>query len=367
MSKKSTPRNTYKYEALMRYAKILGFGDLHIKIDAETGLHAIIAIHNTQLGPAIGGTRLYKYSSTGPAMLDAMRLSYMMTLKAAVNRLPHGGGKAVLLMPRAIKDRNAYFRTYGDFVHELNGRYITAMDVGTTTEDMDVIAERTPYVIGATRTHKYEGDPSPYTALGVLRGIEAAVQFKLNRDDLNNTPVAIQGAGHVGAALCRLLSERGAKITICDKQTEAAELCASRWNATVVPPDEIYGVECDVFAPSAMGGVINFDTLSQLKAAIVAGSANNQLAHHKYGRILHQNGILYAPDFVINSGGLIQAAMTYDYQDEAIAIEKINNLYDTMLMLFERSARHDMPTDKIAEMIAKENIKTGVGHPIVTV
>lgn len=344
----------HPYGTIVRYARLLGYGEIHTKIDREVGLIAFIAIHSTKLGPAIGGTRFIRYPNTSLAIYDALRLGYHMTLKAAVSGLNHGGAKAVVIMPKNLKDRAAYFRSYGDFVHEMNGQYITAVDVGTTEDDMDIIAERTPYVFGAS--HLGQKDPSPYTAQGVLRGIEAAVKFKLSRDNIEGLHVAIQGVGHVGYELARLLTARGVKITITDPKPEVVQQCINQFGANAVPLDEIFDVACDVFSPCAMGGVINLGTIQRLKTSIIAGSANTQLAHRKYGHLLNDKGILYAPDFVINSGGLIYAATVYDYQNPEMAETKINQLYDTMLQLFERAATQNLPTHDVAETMARERL-----------
>lgn len=356
---KGQKQKDYQYDAIMRYARLLGFGEIHTKIDKKTGLHAIVAINNTQLGPAIGGTRCIVYPSTNLALIDALRLSYQMTLKSAISDLPHGGAKAVLAKPKIISDRAAYFRSYGDFVHSLDGRYIAAVDVGTDEADMDIIAERTPYVVGASGAHKEETDPSPYTARGVLRGIEAAVKFKLNRASLEGVHVAIQGAGHVGYDLTELLTNKGAKVSITDTKADVVRECAEKFGAIPVDIAKIYDVPCDVFAPCALGGVLNLQTISRLQAKIVAGSANNQLAHSHYGTLMHKKGILYAPDFVINSGGLICAAMMYDYRDVNKANAKINQLYDTLLQMFDRSLQENKPTQYVAEMMARERLRRG--------
>lgn len=344
----------HKHEVIMRYARLLGFGELHTKIDAVTGLNAVIAIHSTQLGPAIGGTRCFRYSTAGSAIIDALKLAYTMTLKAAVSDLPHGGAKAVLLKPKLIKDRKAYFRSYGDFVHEMNGRYITAVDVGTTEQDMDVIAERTPYVFGTTAVG--QGDPSPMTAKGVVRGIQAAVKYKLKRDNLENIHVAIQGAGHVGYYLSKMLHELGAKITIADPKPESVNRCIEEFGANSADIKEIYDVECDVFSPCALSNTINYDTINRIKAPIVAGSANAQLAHQKFAELMRQKNMLYAPDFVINAGGLIFAAMVYDTQDVEMANTKIDKLYDTLLNIFELADQKQKNTADIAEKMAKDKL-----------
>ncbi len=353
---KKTNKSFYRYESLQRYARQLGFGTVHFKIDKKTQLNAVIAIHDTTLGPALGGCRLYAYRSISPAIKDVLSLAQMMTLKSAFNDMPHGGAKAVLLKPKQIVDREAFFHSFGDFVHDLNGRYITAIDVGTSTDDMDLIAERTPYVIGAAKTHRNERDPSPCTAQGILYGIEAAVFFKLKRRDLAGIHVAIQGAGHVGYHLAKLLIPRGALVTICDVNPESLQRITAELKVNVVAPEEIYQVQCDIFAPCAMGGVINAQTFPLLKASIIAGSANNQLAHHLFGKHLHEKGILYAPDFAINAGGLISAAIDYTYRNPRMADEKIAKMYDNMLHLFERSTQENLPTTQMAETIALEKL-----------
>jgi len=356
MALKNQGKRFYRHEALMRYARILGFGEIHEKIDNKTGLHAIIAIHSTKLGPAIGGSRFFRYHAAGAGLKDALRLSYMMTLKAAVSNLPHGGAKAVIIKPYEIKDRKALFEAYGDFVHEMNGRYIAAIDVGTSTEDMDIIAQRTPYVIGATKLGKADSDPSLHTALGVLHSIEAAVKFQMDKDNLEDVRIAIQGAGSVGYHLTKLLSERGAEITISDPKRGAIQRCIDEFGIKGVDINEIYDVPCDIFAPCAMGGTINTDTIKRLQCNMIVGSANNQLSHRRISEILEEKGILYAPDFVVNSGGLINAAMVYDYQDPSIADAQIAKLYDTMLNLFERSKREYKSTTIIAEQVAREKL-----------
>jgi len=345
----------YKHEALARYAKLLGFGEVHERIDDKSGLHTIIAIHSTQLGPAIGGTRFFAYSSIGAAFKDVLRLSYMMTLKSAISNLPHGGAKAVIIKPNPIKDRELLFKAYGDFVHELNGRYITAIDVGTSNEDMGVIATRTPYVAGIS-TLDLKNDPSLYTARGVLQSMLAAVQFKMKRNSLAGLRVAIQGAGNVGRYLCDLLNQQGADIIITDLNTASAQHCSKAFHATVVGLDEIYEVPCDIFSPCALGGTINAETIPRLNCAMVIGSANNQLSHEKVIHLLEKKDILYVPDYLANSGGLINAAMVYDYQDIARAEEQIIQLFDSTLHLLERSHTENKSTTFIAHQIVKERL-----------
>ncbi|HEX4044747.1 MAG TPA: Glu/Leu/Phe/Val dehydrogenase dimerization domain-containing protein [Gammaproteobacteria bacterium] len=343
-------------DSLMRYAEFLGYGETHIKIDQKTGLKAIIAIHNLKRGPAIGGCRMVAYSHVDKAMEDALRLGYMMSFKAAINNLPHGGAKAVLIKPPVIKDREAYFEKFGEFVHELGGRYITAIDSGTNMTDMDIVAKRTPYVTCTTKQGGDE-DPSPMTAIGVLRAIEAAVKFKLHRDSLAGVHVAIQGAGHVGYWLAKDLHERGARLTMADINLPALQICVEQFGATICPPEAIYDVEADVFAPCALGSVLNRDTIKRLRVPIVAGSANNQLAHRHYGSLLHERDILYAPDFLINAGGLIHVAVLYDHGDIQRSLQQIDQIYETVYDIFERAAHENRSTNDIAEAIALERLK----------
>jgi leucine dehydrogenase len=342
-------------DSLMRYAEFLGYGDVHTKIDEKTGLKAIVAIHNLNRGPAIGGCRMMTYQTVDKAMEDALRLGYMMSYKAAINNLPHGGAKAVLLKPKVIKDREAYFEKFGDFINELGGRYITAVDSGTSPIEMDIISRRTPFVTCTTKLGG-ESDPSPFTSLGVRRAIEAAVKFKLNRSSLEGTHVAIQGAGHVGYSLAKDLSERGAKLTISDINIKALQRCVDEFGATVCLPDEIYDVDADIFAPCALGATLNLNTIKRLKVNIVAGSANNQLAHHHYGALLHERGILYAPDFLINAGGLIHVAVLYDHGDLEKSVEQIKQIYNTVYDIFERSKHENRATNEIAEKIARNRL-----------
>lgn len=346
-------------DSIFRYAELLGFGEFHVKIDHSTGLHAIIAIHSLKRGPAIGGCRLIHYEHADEALVDVLRLAQMMSYKAAICDLPHGGAKSVIMKPRVIKDREAFFKAFGDFVEEQNGRYVVAVDSGTEPTDMDIIATRTRYVT-CTTFGGYAGDPSPYTALGVRRGIEAAVKFKLGKTSLQDIHVAIQGAGHVAFFLAKELHKLGARITVCDTNQAAIDNIINEFGTeviAVVEPEEIYEVPCEVFSPCALGAVLNLANINKLKAPIVAGSANNQLAHHHHDLVLHQRGILYAPDFVINSGGLIHTAAIYDHGDEEKANAQIYNLYNTLMNIFERAKLENKPTNEVAEIIAIEKLE----------
>ncbi len=342
-------------DGLFRYADFLNFGQVHIKFDHATGLKAIVAVHNLKRGPAIGGCRLIHYPTTDAALEDALRLGYMMSFKAAISNLNHGGAKAVLIKPKVIKDRKAYLEAFADFVNSLGGSYITAVDSGTSPEDMDIIQQRTPYVT-CTTSSGVGGDPSPETAFGVRRGIEAAVKFKLDRDNLDGIHVAIQGAGHVGYYLAKELSERGARLTMCDVNQKSLQRCVDEFGVAICAPDDIYGIKADVFAPCALGAVLNLHTIKRLQVPIVAGSANNQLAHQHHGVLLQERGILYAPDFLINAGGLIYVAAAYDHANVELARQQVSNIYDSAMDVFVRAAEQNAATTEIVEKMAIERL-----------
>ena len=343
-------------DELLSYAKKLGFGELFFKIDQVNQLCAIIALHSTRLGPALGGCRFIEYTSIELAIHDALRLAQGMSYKAALANLPLGGGKTVLMRPKQLSDRTAYFRALGRFVNELKGRYIIAMDSGVVIEDMDSIALETPYVV---TTSKHKGNPAPYTALSVLYGIEAAVKFKFHRDNLEGVHVAIQGLGHVGFALANALHKRGARLTVCDNNTELMQRYAKDLQASVVRPEEIYAVECDVFSPCALGGVLNDESISMLQAAIVAGSANNQLAEPQHAETLHRKGILYAPDFVINAGGLIYAYAEYQNRlNREHVVQQISTIYSTLLEIFKNADEKNKSPSIIADSLAKSRLNS---------
>ncbi|MBA2711247.1 MAG: amino acid dehydrogenase [Tatlockia sp.] len=335
------------------YAIQHGFGDLHFKVDNETGMKAIVAIHNTNLGPALGGCRFIEYPSISSAIYDAMRLAKGMSYKAASVNLPLGGGKGVIIKPKTPYNREAYLHAFGKFVNELGGRYITALDSGTELKDMDIIAQHTPYI--ASLSH-YNGDPSPFTAKGVLRGIQAAVEFKLDKQKLEGLHIAIQGLGHVGYALASFLHELGVKLTVADINASAVERAVKAFGAEAVSPDLIHKVPCDVYSPCALGSVINDITITQLQAPIIAGAANNQLAQSYHGELLHEKGILYATDYVINAGGLIYAASKYLHTSEQLVSQQIDGIHTSLLVIFSRAQRENRPTNEIADLMAQEKL-----------
>lgn len=341
---------------LFTIAEALGVGELHIRNDKKSGLKAIIAIHSTKRGPALGGARLLAYPTTAAAVTDAMRLARGMSYKAALANLPLGGGKAVIILPENEIHRELLFECFGEFVDNLNGRYITAIDAGTEVNDMDIVATRTNYVTSTTPQSGHNGDPSLFTATGVRRAIQAAVQWKLGRDSVEGVHVTIQGLGHVGANLAKQLAELGARLTVTDINAKNIQHVVDDFGATAVEPDEIFDVKCDVFAPCALGAILNEVNIDHLRAPIVCGAANNQLSHRADGQLLYDKGILYAPDYAINSGGLIHVAASYFNQPREQANQQIENIYDTVTEIFERSANEDKPTHIIADALARERL-----------
>ena len=341
-------------ENFIEYGVQRGFGDIHIKMCPKTGMHAIVAIYSTELGPALGGCRFIEYSSPFAALYDAMRLARGMSHKAAVVGLPLGGGKGVIVKPKNDFDRKAYFEAFGKFVDDLGGRYITAVDSGTTLDDMDVIHTQTDYIASLSKDN---AEPSSYTSDGVLKGLQAAVKHKLGKDSVEGLHVAIQGVGKVGFGLAKHLHQLGAKLTVSDINQEACHQAEAEFGASVVDNNHIHKIECDVFSPCALGGVINDNTINELRTSIIAGAANNQLARSYHGHVLHEKGILYAPDYVINAGGLIFASSFYFKNESSIVENQISNIYESMLTIFDRSASENVPCSVIADTIAEERLQ----------
>ncbi len=343
-----------EHDDFLEYALTHGFGDLHFKTDPKSGMKAIIAVHNTKLGPALGGCRFIEYPNLSVAINDAMRLARGMSYKSALANLPLGGGKAVIIKPPHAFDREAYFHQFGEFVQELNGRYITALDSGTHLSDMDIIAQHTPYVASLS---SYNGDPSPSTALGILRGIQAAVLFKLDKDHLRGLHIAVQGLGHVGYALVNYLHELGARTTVADIDSNVTARAAKEFGSNVVDTHDIHKVPCDVFAPCALGAIVNDVSIKQLQTTIIAGAANNQLAHTYHGQQLHDQGVLYAPDYVINAGGVIFAANKYLKTSEQHVSAQVDGIGTALMQIFKRSSIENRPTSEIADVMAQEKLK----------
>jgi leucine dehydrogenase len=338
------------------------FGEVHFKVDKATQLKAIVAIHDSRLGPALGGCRFIEYDTDAEAFVDALRLARGMTYKAALAGLPHGGGKSVLIRPKQRFDRVALFRSFGKFIADLRGHYITAEDSGTGLEDMEIIRTMTTHVTGIDPSHGGSGDPSPFTALGVRRGIEACVKFKLGKSDLKGVHVAVQGVGHVGYYLCKELHAAGATLTVADVDKLKSERARREFGAAIVDITRVAEVDCDVFAPCALGAGLNDDTIPHLRAPIVAGAANNQLAQPRHGDDLHARGILYAPDYAINAGGLINVAQEVKGYDAKLSRENTLKIFDTIWDICDRSKRLGAPTYKVADIMVEEKL-AAVGRP----
>ena len=330
--------------------------------DRKANLRAVIAIHNTTLGPALGGARMWTYASDADAVRDALRLSRGMTYKAAVAGLNLGGGKAVIIGDPNKDKTEGLFRTYGRFVEGLAGRYITAEDVGTSVQDMEWVRMETKYVTGIDRALGGGGDPSPVTAYGVYHGMKACMKEHTGSDSLRGKKVAVQGAGHVAAALCDHLHGEGAKIFITDLYEEKVKAVVDRTHAKYVSPEKIYDADVDIFCPCALGAILNDKTIPRLKAAIVAGGANNQLADEKkHGGMLKKRGILYAPDYAINAGGLISVAGELAGYTRERAMTQAEGIFDTIGRIFSIAKKEKVLTFEASDRLAEERIAQ-IGH-----
>jgi leucine dehydrogenase len=329
--------------------------------DPESGLKAIIAVHSTALGPAVGGTRMWDYASEEDAVRDVLRLSRGMSYKNAMANLNLGGGKGVIIGDSRKTKTPALMRAYGRFIDSLGGRYITAEDMGMTTADMAQVASQTRYVAGLDEGDAASGDPSPFTSHGVLSGIDAAVSHQLGRDNLNGIRVAIQGVGHVGYVLAEELVRRGAEIIVADVVQENVQRAVAELGASAVSVDEILFQEVDVLAPCAMGAVINDQTLPLLNCSIIAGSANNQLASASHGQALRDKGILYAPDYVINAGGMISVANEVHgvLVSAGEAMKMVEEIGQVLRRIFADADAQGKPTEFIADQTAEALIAAG--------
>lgn len=341
----------------------LGYGQLHMAVDRASGLRALIGLHSTRLGPAIGGSRIYHYADEQAAVQDVARLARAMGNKAALARLPHGGGKAVIWATEAFRqpgfDRAAMLIAFARFVDSLNGQYLTCEDSGTSTKDMDLIRQHTRHVLGFSTEKGGSGDPSPFTALGCRRGIEAVVHGVLGRADLKGVHVALQGVGAVGRYLALELVQQGARLTIADVDAERVAAVAKETGAAVTSVNEIFDVACDVFAPCALGGAISQQTIGRLRCKAVAGAANNQLETPAMDQALVARGIFYAPDYAINAGGLINVAQEVAGYDAEKARKRAAGVYDTIAQLIERARSTGRPPGQLADDLAAEIIAAG--------
>jgi leucine dehydrogenase len=327
--------------------------------DPESGYRGIIAIHSTVLGPAVGGTRLWNYSSEEDALADALRLSRGMTYKNALPGLPLGGGKSVIISDPKPADRDAIFRAHGRFVETLGGLYITAEDVGTSPSDMEIVRTETDHVAGLL---DQSGDPSPITARGVFRAMQASARYLWNTDELSGVAVAIQGCGHVGYYLAKNLAAAGARLIVSDLDPEKVSRLVEEFDAVAVGADDIFGVTADIFAPCALGGIINDLAIPQLRVRIVAGAANNQLLEERHGEMLWERAILYAPDYAANAGGVFNGCMELLGWDPARAGKKVDEIYDTILTIYETANAEGIPTNKAADRIAENRLRAAGGN-----
>lgn len=327
--------------------------------DADSGLKAIIAVHSTRRGPAIGGCRVWHYADGSEALRDALRLSRGMTYKAAMAGVRFGGGKAVVMVDSARPKTHEMMRALGRAIERMAGSYVTGEDVGTTCEDMVEIRTATAHVMGLPVERGGSGDPSPNTALGCFEGIRASVRYVLGKNDLRGVRVAIQGVGNVGFHLCALLAGAGAQITFADVDGSRGQRCAREFDARMVDPARIFDVEADVFAPCALGGVLNADTIRRLRVGIVAGGANNQLETAGCGAALRDRRILYAPDYVINAGGMIQLAAELTGMPGGEIGERVRAIAATLLRVYRFAEERAIPTDTAADLLASESILEG--------
>ena len=332
----------------------LGHEQLVLCHDKSTGYRGIIAIHDTTLGPALGGTRFWNYATEDEAITDALRLARGMTYKNAVAGLNLGGGKSVIIGDNRTVNREMIFRAHGRFVESLGGRYVTAEDVGTGTADMDYVHMETEYVAGLANR---SGDPSPVTAHGVFRAIEASAKWRWGSPSLSGKTALVQGLGHVGNYLCKELSDAGAKLVVTDIRAEAVEHAVKTYGATATSDQEIYGMRADIFAPCALGAILNDDTIPRLQVEIVCGGANNQLLDaKKHGEALEKRSILYAPDFVANAGGVINVYSEIAGWTRERALRKADEIFDTLLGVYGIAKSRGIPTYEAADELAERRL-----------
>ena len=336
----------------IRETSVPGYERVVCGTDESAGYQGIVVIHNTTLGPAVGGTRYWNYKTEHEAMIDVLRLARGMTYKNALAGLPFGGGKSIVMRGRDAGDREQLFRAHGRLVNSLGGKYITAEDVGTSPGDMEYIVKETSYVGGLQGK---SGDPSPHTARGVFRAMQAAAKHKWGNNDLAGKTVALQGCGHVGYFLAGELARVGAKLIVADIDSAKIKRIVDEYRATAVAPDEIYGVAADVFAPCALGGVVNDKTIPQFKVELIVGGANNQLLEPRHGDELQQRGILYAPDYAANAGGVINGCCREMLGwDVPKTLAKTDAIYDTLLKIFAMAEQEKIPTYRAADRLAEE-------------
>jgi leucine dehydrogenase len=327
--------------------------------DEDTGLKAIIGIHNTVLGPALGGTRMWNYQNEWEALYDVLRLSRGMTFKSAVAGLDLGGGKAVIIGDAKKQKNDVLMKRFAEFVHSLSGRYITAEDIGMETRDMDIMKQVTPYVSGISENLGGSGNPSPVTAFGVFMGIKASCKYKFGSESVSGKKVWVQGVGNVGETLVKYLTEAGAEVFITDIYQDKLKAVSNKYGATIYNGIDVFSQNVDIYAPCALGATINDQSIEKLKASIIAGGANNQLEdENKHGKLLKEKGIIYAPDFLINAGGIINVNAEVAGYDRAETMKRTENIYNTTLEIFNLSDQEGITTHQAALNIALKRIES---------
>jgi leucine dehydrogenase len=354
----TTPAELHKIDPVFGQVSFDNHEQIVFCNDKDTGLKAIIGIHNTVLGPALGGTRMWNYTNEWEALNDVLRLSRGMTYKSAISGLNLGGGKAVIIGD-AKKDKSPELMIkFGEFINSLSGKYITAEDVGTTTADMDLMRSVTPFVTGISEEIGGSGNPSPVTAYGVFMGMKAAAKYKFGSDNLSGKKVLVQGIGHVGETLVDYLTKEGALVQITDINEARVQEVAAKYGAKIFSGEDLYSADVDIYAPCALGATVNDDTINRIKAKVIAGAANNQLAVEEvHGKILQQKGILYAPDFLINAGGIINVYGEIVKYDKAEAMRRTENIYNTALDIFSLADAKGLTTYQAALATAEKRIE----------
>jgi leucine dehydrogenase len=352
-----TPKELQKMDPVFGQVSFNDHEQIVFCNDKDTGLKAIIGIHNTVLGPALGGTRMWKYTNEWEALNDVLRLSRGMTYKSAISGLNLGGGKAVIIGDAKTDKSPELIQKFGAFIHSLSGKYITAEDVGTTTPDMDLIRDITPHVTGISEARGGSGNPSPVTAYGVYMGMKAAAKYQFGSDKLDGKKILVQGIGHVGETLVDFLVKEGANVQITDINEARLQEIETKYGASIFRGEDIYSAEVDIYSPCALGATINDETIHKIKAKVIAGAANNQLANEQiHGQILKERGIAYAPDFLINAGGIINVYGEIVGYDKAEAMRRTENIYNTTLEIFNFAKTQNSTTHQAALSIAEKRI-----------
>lgn len=354
----TTPKELQKMDPVFGQLSFDNHEQIVFCNDKDTGLKAIIGIHNSVLGPALGGTRMWNYTNEWEALNDVLRLSRGMTYKSAITGLDLGGGKAVIIGDAKTQKTPEMMRKFGEFVHSLSGRYITAEDVGMVTADMDTVRDVTPYVTGISESRGGSGNPSPVTAFGVYMGMKAAAKYQFGSDKLEGKKVLVQGIGHVGETLVDYLTTEGALVQIADINLDRLIEVSAKYGATIFTGDDLYTADVDIYAPCALGATINDNTVYKIKAKVIAGAANNQLENENiHGPILQERGIVYAPDFLINAGGIINVYGEIAHYGKEEAMRRTENIYNTTLEIFDYALKNKLTPQKAAMAIAEKRIE----------